>query len=70
MHPLPPHLYIPILETKPFAAMQWEDPGLIINKPTKPLDIGPFGIICKQVKSHSRHLEWLQEPSFYSDEGK
>jgi len=50
--------------------MQWVDPGLNNNKPTKPLDTGPFSITCNKVKSHPRNLEGLQEPSFYSDEGK
>jgi hypothetical protein len=52
------------------VSAQWGDPGLIINKPTKPLDINPFNITNKQVKSHLRHLEGLKEPSFYNDEGK
>jgi hypothetical protein len=50
--------------------MQCADLGLIINKQTKPLDTGPFGIIWKKVKSHPRHLEGQQEPIFCSDEGK
>jgi hypothetical protein len=52
------------------VGMQWKDKNLIINKPTKPLENCTFDITCKQVKSHSRHLEGLQELNFYSDEGK
>jgi hypothetical protein len=34
--------------TKPFVGMHWEDMGLIIKIPTKPLDIGPFSITCRE----------------------
>jgi hypothetical protein len=34
------------------------------NIPTKPLDTDPFDITCKQVKSHPRHLEGLQNQVF------
>jgi hypothetical protein len=40
-----------------------------MNSPTKPSDIGPFDITCKQVKSHPRYLWELQEPGFHSVEG-
>jgi hypothetical protein len=55
---------------EPFVDMQWEDSRLMINTPTKPLDITPFGITCKKLKSHLRNLEGRQEPRFYSDEVK
>jgi len=55
--PHPPHSQIPIPEIEPFDGVQWADPRLIINKPTKPLDIDPFEITYKQVNSQSRLLE-------------
>jgi hypothetical protein len=65
-----PELQIPVPTTKPFVGTHWEFPRFKENIPTKPLDIVPFSITCKQVKSQLRHIEVLQEPIFCSDEGK
>jgi hypothetical protein len=43
--------------------------GSTLNHQQNPKDIGPFDITHKQVKSHSRYLWGLQEPSFRGHEG-